>query len=97
MEKFFKKKLYSSSLFQGLKAKIQNKINLRRVYTFLVDKKLNKLEIKFLLEELFEVKLKSIRTQNLPIKSKRVKNKLIRKPSFKKVIITLKENNKINY
>lgn len=96
MEKFFNNNL-NSSFFQGLKAKIKNKINLRRVYTFLVDKKLNKVQIKFLLENLFEVKLKSIRTQTLPIKSKKVKNKLIKKPRFKKVIITLKENNTINY
>jgi len=97
MEKFFKKTLYFSSPFHGLKAKIKNKLNLKRVYTFLVDKKLNKLQIKELLEQLFEVQLKSIRTQNLPLKYKKVKNKFILKPRFKKVIITLKEKQNIIY
>lgn len=91
MEKFFKTNTYSF-LFEGLKTKVNNKIDLKNVYTFLVAKKLNKLQIKTLLEQFFEIKLKSIRTQNLPLKYKKIKNKLIKKPQFKKVIVTLQDN-----
>ncbi|KNG78926.1 50S ribosomal protein L23 [Mycoplasma sp. HU2014] len=60
------------------------------VYTFLVDKKANKVQIKKTFEEIFEVKVSSVRTMNYDGKEKRVGRFVGKTNSFKKAIITLK-------
>ncbi|MBY7703530.1 50S ribosomal protein L23 [Vibrio harveyi] len=60
------------------------------VYTFLVDKKANKVQIKKTFEEIFEVKVASVRTMNYDGKEKRVGRFVGKTNSFKKAIITLK-------
>ncbi|AGJ90999.1 50S ribosomal protein L23 [Mycoplasma putrefaciens] len=65
------------------------------VYTFLVDKKANKVQIKKAFEEIFEVKVASVRTMNYDGKDKRVGRFVGKTNSFKKAIITLKAGEKL--
>ncbi|AEM68539.1 50S ribosomal protein L23 [Mycoplasma putrefaciens] len=65
------------------------------VYTFLVDKKANKVQIKKTFEEIFEVKVASVRTMNYDGKDKRVGRFVGKTNSFKKAIITLKAGEKL--
>lgn len=65
-------------------------------YTFIVDKKLNKTEIKRAIEFLFNVKVEKINTQNQPLKSKRVGAKQGFKPQYKKAIIRISKENRID-
>lgn len=58
-------------------------------YGFLVDKSLKKPQIKFLLEKIFKVKIKDIRTLNLPLKTKRVGKHRGNKSLYKKTYIQL--------
>lgn len=64
-------------------------------YTFIVDLKANKVEIKKAVEELFKVKVRKVRTMRYKGKLRRVRNVLGRTPDFKKAIVTLKEGDKI--
>jgi large subunit ribosomal protein L23 len=76
----------------------QKAINLynNRQYTFIVSRKLTKLQIKFILEKLFTVKIISVNTCILPIKTRRVGRFSGKKTSYKKAFITLQEGNTIN-
>lgn len=94
MGKLFK---LDSKIFQGLKSHIKNKGNLKGINTFIVNKKLTKPEIKYLIEELFNVRILKINTQNLPLKYKKIKNKKIIQPHYKKVIVKLMTGNSILY
>jgi large subunit ribosomal protein L23 len=64
-------------------------------YTFIVDLKANKVEIRKAVEELFKVKVKKVHTMRYKGKLRRVRNILGRTPDYKKAIVTLKEGNKI--
>ncbi|HBQ86955.1 MAG TPA: 50S ribosomal protein L23 [Syntrophomonas sp.] len=64
-------------------------------YTFIVDKKANKTEIKNAIEHIFEVKVDRVNTLNLKSKPKRLGRFEGRTPSRKKAIITLKPGHKI--
>lgn len=64
-------------------------------YTFDVDKRLTKLQIKKILENLFEINIISINTHLPPIKKKRLGLKQGFKIRYKRVIITIKSNQKI--
>ncbi len=68
----------------------------QRQYSFIVDPQLKKPELKSLLELLFSVKIKSIRTSNLYSKKVQNKRSVGRKTRNKKVYITLHENYKID-
>lgn len=69
-------------------------------YTFVVDKRANKLEIKAAVEEFYGVKVKEVNTIIVPAKSKSrfTKAGFIsgRKPSFKKAVVTLAEGENID-
>jgi len=65
-------------------------------YTFIVDKKANKTYIKKTFEEVFQVKVKDVRTMNYDGKEKRVGKYIGKKTSFKKAIIVLKEGEKLD-
>jgi len=73
-----------------------------RQYTFIVDKSLTKTQIKYTIEKIFDVKVISVNTLNLPQKTKKsVINKgygkVIGKYSkHKKAYIKLEEGNSIN-
>lgn len=64
-------------------------------YTFIVDKKANKTEIKNAIENIFEVKVDRVNTLNLKSKPKRLGRFEGRTPSRKKAIVTLKPGHKI--
>ncbi len=65
-------------------------------YTFLVDPKLNKNQIKNIIKKLFGVKVKKIRTINY---QKRVRGTIVRiktlRPKFKKAIVFLEKGERI--
>lgn len=65
-------------------------------YTFYVDKKANKIEIKKAVEELFKVKVLAVNTAIVKGKNKRVGKYLGRTPDRKKAIVTLRAGDKID-
>lgn len=70
-------------------------------YTFVVDKKANKLEIKVAVEATYGVSILSVRTLNYPIKrnTKFTKKGLVTgiKSGYKKAIVQLAEGNSIDF
>lgn len=60
-------------------------------YSFAVDRKANKDEIKQAIESIFNVSIKKINTYNSPIKHKKVGRFIGKKANHKKAIITLHE------
>ena len=65
-------------------------------YTFLVDEKANKTEIKEALEKIFDVHVKSIRTLNIKTKKRRVGRYTGLTNRGKKAIVTLAEGETID-
>lgn len=66
-------------------------------YTFLVDPKLTKPNVKEVIEFLFDVKIVKINSCNLAKKKRRVGRSIGVRPRYKKVIIKLAEGSQINY
>ncbi len=64
-------------------------------YTFQVDPRANKTEIKQAVESIFNVKVEKVNTMNVKGRMKRVRNIRGRTPDTKKAIITLKKGDKI--
>lgn len=64
-------------------------------YTFLVDKKANKVEIKKAVEEIFKVKVEKVTTINMHGKTRRVGRFEGKKPDRKKAVVALKAGHKI--
>jgi len=64
-------------------------------YTFWVDRRANKVEIKKAIEELFDVKVEKVSTMNLKGKRKRMGRYVGRTPARKKAIVKLREGDKI--
>ena len=65
-----------------------------RRYTFEVPKTVNKLEIKYAVEEVFGVKVAKVNTMNYAGKLKRMGRYEGRRPSWKKSIVTLTADSK---
>ncbi|MBN2300217.1 MAG: 50S ribosomal protein L23 [Acholeplasmataceae bacterium] len=65
-------------------------------YTFKVDKKANKVEIKKAIEAIFNVKVLSVNTVNVLPKFKRMGKYEGYKPAYKKAIVKLAEGQKID-
>ncbi len=63
-------------------------------YTFKVDRRANKSEIKKAIESIFDVKVKKVNTMNILGKEKRMGANVGRRPSWKKAIVTLTEDSK---
>ena len=61
-------------------------------YTFKVDKKANKSEIKRAIENIFNVKVENVNTMNILGKEKRMGVHVGRRPSWKKAIVTLTDD-----
>jgi large subunit ribosomal protein L23 len=68
-----------------------------RQYTFDVDKRLTKVQIKNLFSRLFNVNVIAVNTHIPPRKKIRVGMAQGLKPTFKRAIITLKQGDSINY
>nr|YP_011007276.1 50S ribosomal protein L23 [Scytothamnus australis]WAM64705.1 50S ribosomal protein L23 [Scytothamnus australis] len=66
-------------------------------YTFLVDPKLTKLNVKKALEFLFNVKVIKVNSCNLPKKNRRMGKFTGARPRYKKVIVKLARDNKIDF
>lgn len=70
------------------------------VYTFVVDKKANKLEVKKAVEEFYGVQVTDVNTAIMPAKQKSrfTKQGLLtgRKPGYKKAFVTLAEGDTID-
>lgn len=64
-------------------------------YTFIVDKRANKTEVKNAIENIFNVKVESVRTMNMKGKPKRMGRFVGRTPARKKAVVTLKSGHKI--
>lgn len=64
-------------------------------YTFAVDRKANKLEIKNAVEKLFNVKVENVNTMNVKPKKHRVGRYEGFKSGYKKAIVKLAEGNTI--
>ncbi|NLX61815.1 MAG: 50S ribosomal protein L23 [Tissierellia bacterium] len=65
-----------------------------RKYTFKVDKKANKSEIKKAVEKIFGVKVEKVNTINMKGKKKRMGIYEGKRPDWKKAIVTLTEDSK---
>jgi large subunit ribosomal protein L23 len=68
----------------------------QNAYTFEVDRRASKDEIKAAVKTLFGVDPIDIRTQNVRGKNKRVGRSIGRRPNWKKAIVTLKEGQSID-
>lgn len=64
-------------------------------YTFLVDMRANKIEIKNAIEKIFKVKVDKVRTQIRKGKPRRVRFKMGYQPDWKRAVVTLREGQKI--
>ncbi len=73
------------------------KLNEKNFYTFIVDKKVTKETIKQAVEYLFSVKVLEVKTLNLPPKKRRVGRYIGYQPNYKKTIVKLDSNNRINF
>lgn len=66
-----------------------------RFYTFIVDRSLTKLEIKYILEKIFKVTITEVKTCVMPVKKRRVGKFLGKKSRYKKTYIKLKTGQSI--
>lgn len=66
-------------------------------YTFEVDRRANKIEIKNAIEKVFDVKVLDIATQNIRSISKRHRMTMYKTSAKKKAIVKLAEGNTIPY
>jgi large subunit ribosomal protein L23 len=66
-----------------------------RQYTFIVDRSLTKIQIKYIIENIFNVKIISINTCILPIKTRRVGKFVGNRSTYKKAYVKLKEGQTI--
>lgn len=64
-------------------------------YTFVVDKRANKTEIKQAVESIFDVHVVRVNTQNRPGKRKRRGTTVGRRPDVKRALVTLAEGDEI--
>jgi large subunit ribosomal protein L23 len=83
-----------------LTEKVNKQIEKKRSYTFIVDRKANKLEIKKAIEEFYGVTVTDVNTLVMPGKAKArfTKSGFItgRKPAKKKAVVTVAEGEEIN-
>ena len=67
-----------------------------RTYTFVVAKAANKLEIRYAVEQLFDVHVADVRTANYQGKWRRLARGIGRKPAWKKAVVKLAEGESID-
>jgi len=75
---------------KGAAMLVQNK------YLFWVDRKVNKIEIRKAVEEIYKVKVVAVNTLMARGKMRRVRYVMGKTPDWKKAIVTLKEGSKID-
>ena len=79
---------------KSMKVELDREGNEIKKYTFEVPKTVNKLEIKYAVEEVFGVKVAKVNTMNYDGKLKRMGRYEGRRASWKKAIVTLKKDSK---
>ena len=65
-------------------------------YVFLVDKQANSPEVKKVIENVYKVNIVKLNVLNVKPKKRRLGRSIGTKPGYKKVIITLKEGQKLD-
>jgi large subunit ribosomal protein L23 len=70
-------------------------IKKNNTYTFKVDKKANKIEIRNAIEEIFKVKVKKVNTMNVRGKKRRLGAHEGKKPDWKKAMVKLNKGDNI--
>lgn len=76
--------------------KAYDQIDFLNKYTFLVDKRATKTQIRHAVEEIFDVKVASVNTINRKGKRRRFGYKVGRKPNTKRAVVTLSGDDKID-
>ena len=66
-------------------------------YTFVVDNKANKTEVKYAVKELFNVSVEQVNIMNVRPKRRKVGKYEGTKPGYKKAIVKLAEGNSIEF
>ena len=79
---------------KSMKVELDRDGNEIKKYTFEVPKTVNKLEIKYAVEEVFGVKVAKVNTMNYDGKLKRMGRYEGRRAAWKKAIVTLKKDSK---
>ncbi|MBQ3124038.1 MAG: 50S ribosomal protein L23 [Clostridia bacterium] len=79
---------------KSMKVETDRQGNEIKKYTFEVPKTVNKLEIKYAVEEVFGVKVAKVNTMNYDGKLKRMGRYEGRRAAWKKAIVTLKKDSK---
>ena len=79
---------------KSMKVELDREGNEIKKYTFEVPKTVNKLEIKYAVEEVFGVKVAKVNTMNYDGKLKRMGRYEGRRAAWKKAIVTLKKDSK---
>ncbi|MGM9937555.1 MAG: 50S ribosomal protein L23 [Candidatus Ornithomonoglobus sp.] len=79
---------------KSMKVELDREGNEIKKYTFEVPKTVNKLEIKYAVEEVFGVKVAKVNTMNYQGKLKRMGRNEGRRASWKKAVVTLKPDSK---
>lgn len=65
-------------------------------YSFEVDKRANKLQIKNAVETAFKVTVLGVNVLNMPGKTKRMGRREVHTPAWKKAVVTLKAGDKLD-
>jgi large subunit ribosomal protein L23 len=67
-------------------------------YTFEIDRRANKVEVKRAIEEIFEVDVVSVNVVNMPAKASRRsgRRRVVRRSSWKKAVVTLAEGQRLD-
>ena len=66
-------------------------------YSFKVNKKANKIEIREAVERLFKVKVREVRTATIRGKVKRLGRRSGKRPDWKKAVVTVNEGDRIDF
>lgn len=75
--------------------KATEQLDRNQVYTFVVARQANKIEIAQAVEKLFNVKVNSVRTMHYRGKQRRVGRNVGQRPSWKKAVVTLRAGDTI--
>ena len=73
------------------------KLSERNQYVFEVDKRSNKDQVRLAVEKAFKVGVISVNIISVPGETKRMGRRAIKRPSWKKAVVTLKEGDKIQF
>lgn len=66
-------------------------------YVFVVNRAANKMQIKSAVEQIYDVKVKTVNVMNMPGKVSRIRGRrqTLRRPSWKKAVVTLSPGERI--